>query len=173
MLMPHFRWNKRRLDFSTELTVAFSIWADQGTSVGRRVELKSPAPCPDPAGFRKDYLAFDQKCMADGEVVGAAVKGLGLRLPAPHPQSAGVESWDEARTSLSLLGRRRSGLAAHVVDRPAVVCFSDRRKTRHRRHDLDSYLPLSFDNAFNHGAGPYRRGNSGLRRIHPAGCSLA
>jgi hypothetical protein len=77
-VMPHPRWDKRKLDFTNKMTVTVSVWADQASSVNRKTELASPAPNPDPTGWRRDYLAFDEKYMSEGEALGAAVQGLGL-----------------------------------------------------------------------------------------------
>jgi hypothetical protein len=77
-LVPHPRWDKRRLDFTNSMKVTWSVWADQGSEVGRHVKLTSPAPNPDPAGWRKDYLNFDKKFAAEGEALGAVVRNLNL-----------------------------------------------------------------------------------------------
>jgi hypothetical protein len=79
-LVPHPRWDKRRLDFTNTLTVTWSVWADQGSEVGRQVKLTSPAPNPDPVGSRKDYLGFDKQYQAEGEALGAMVQST---IPLP------------------------------------------------------------------------------------------
>ena len=50
-LMPHPRWEKRRLDFTNTINVTWSVWADQGRVVDRQEKLSSPQPNPDPAGW--------------------------------------------------------------------------------------------------------------------------
>ncbi|MBI3860651.1 MAG: hypothetical protein HY290_02010 [Planctomycetia bacterium] len=85
-LVPHFRWNRRRLDFTNTMTVTCSIWSDQGTMVGRQAELKNPAPNPDPAGWRKDYLKFDREFTAAGEALGEAMQALSLLPIDPQRQ---------------------------------------------------------------------------------------
>ena len=73
-LVPHPRWEKRRLPFSNTFKLQWSIWCDQESAVDRQVALKNPGPNPDPAGWRKDYLKFDEKYQAEGEALGAMVR---------------------------------------------------------------------------------------------------
>jgi hypothetical protein len=80
-IVPHFRWEKRRLDFMNTINVTWSLWADQASEVGRKVKLTSPTPNPDPAGWRKDYLSYDQQYQAEGEAVGALMKTM-VSLPS-------------------------------------------------------------------------------------------
>jgi hypothetical protein len=86
LLMPHFRWKKRRLDFSMKLKATYSIWADQVTNVNPSLELKSPEPCRDPEVLRKTFLAYDEKYASDGEALGVAIKRQGLLRPSPERQ---------------------------------------------------------------------------------------
>jgi hypothetical protein len=73
-LLAHPRWDKRRLDFTNTMTVTWSVWADQGSETGRQMKLTSPAPNPDPAAWRKDYLGYDRQYQAEGEALGVVVQ---------------------------------------------------------------------------------------------------
>jgi len=86
LLMPHFRWKKRRLDYSPTVKVTYSLWADQGTNIDQHVELKSPDPCHDPDALRKVFLADDGKYASEGEALGIAIKSQGLIRPSPERQ---------------------------------------------------------------------------------------
>jgi hypothetical protein len=85
-LLPHFRWQKRRLVYSPTLRVSYSIWADEGSSVNQTVELKSSEPCHDPESLRKTYHANDEQYATAGEALGVAVKNEGYLLPTPERQ---------------------------------------------------------------------------------------
>jgi hypothetical protein len=86
LLMPHFRWKKRGLDYSPSVRVTSSVWADQGTNINQHVELKSPDPCHDPDALRKVFLAYDEKYASEGEALGIAIKSQGLIRPTPERQ---------------------------------------------------------------------------------------
>jgi hypothetical protein len=75
-LVPHLRWENRRLDFTNTISLTWSLWADQASEVSRKVKLTNPVPNPDPAGWRKDYLKFDQQFQAEGEALGALVQDM-------------------------------------------------------------------------------------------------
>jgi hypothetical protein len=49
------------------------------------VKLTNPAPNPDPAGWRKDYLGFDARLASFGEDFGKAMQGM-VSLPASVEQ---------------------------------------------------------------------------------------
>jgi hypothetical protein len=110
-LVVHPRWDKRRLDFTNTIKVTWSIWADQGTNVGRQLKLTSPTPNPDPAGWRKDYLAYDAQYAAQGEALGALVRTLGLLPSSPKGQRLWLLAAVAPRTSyaLRLPGEGKSG----------------------------------------------------------------
>jgi hypothetical protein len=79
-LLPNPRWEKRRLDFTNNLTVTWSVWADQGRMVDRQVKLTSPKPSPDAGGARNDYLRFDGQYQAEGEALGTVMQSI---IPLP------------------------------------------------------------------------------------------
>jgi pSer/pThr/pTyr-binding forkhead associated (FHA) protein len=81
LLLPHPRWDKRRLPFTNSLTATCSVWSDQGSSAGRSIKLSSPAPNPDAKTVRKDFLDQDKKYQAEGEAFGTVVQTL-IALPA-------------------------------------------------------------------------------------------
>jgi hypothetical protein len=80
LLVPNPRWEERRLNFTNYLKVTCNIWADQGSFAGQPVKLDSPAPYPDPEGYRRDALRFDTQCQAEGEALGAVMQAT---LPLP------------------------------------------------------------------------------------------
>ncbi len=79
-LVPHLRWVKRRLDFTNTISLTWSLWADQASEVSRKVKLTNPVPNPDPAGWRKDYLKYDEQYQAKGEALGAVMQDT-MSLP--------------------------------------------------------------------------------------------
>ena len=79
-LVPHPRWEKRRLDFTNTIALKWSLWADEASETGGQVKLTSPMPNPDPAGWRADYLKQDQQYQAEGEAVGAVMRNT-ITLP--------------------------------------------------------------------------------------------
>jgi len=79
-LEPDPRWVKRRLAFTNVITATWSLWSDQGSEVGRQVELINPVPDPDSARVRNKYLSEDQLHQAEGEAFGALMQGV-IELP--------------------------------------------------------------------------------------------
>jgi hypothetical protein len=79
-LLPHPRWNKRRLDFTNSITLTYSVMADSGRDLGRQTRLTNPMPNPDPNGWRSDYLRFDNQYAAIGESLG---QFMSLTYPQP------------------------------------------------------------------------------------------
>jgi hypothetical protein len=75
-LPAHPRWENGRLEFTNTIKVTWSVWADQGSEVGRQGTLTSPMPNPDPAGWRKDYLAAATPFRTEGEALGAVVRNF-------------------------------------------------------------------------------------------------
>jgi hypothetical protein len=80
-VLPHPRWDKRRLDFTNWMNVSVSVWADQGTDLKRQTRLASPAPNRDPEGWRRDYLGYDRQYATDGEALGKVLQTR-IALPA-------------------------------------------------------------------------------------------
>ena len=102
---------KRRLDFTNTINVTWSVWADQGRVVDRQEKLSSPQPNPDPAGWRKDYLAFDAQYQAEGEALGAVMQSM-VPLPVnPAGQRSLVREAAAPGTSyvFRLAGQGKSG----------------------------------------------------------------
>jgi hypothetical protein len=85
-LLPHPRWEKRRLPFTNTIKVKWSVWADQGSEVDRQVKLTNPTPNPDPAGWRKDYLDADKKYQSQGVALGAVVRNFRFLPIQPERQ---------------------------------------------------------------------------------------
>jgi hypothetical protein len=114
-LVPHPRWEKRRLPFTNTINVKWSVWADQGSEVDRHTKLTNPVPNPDPAGWRKDYLKFDKQYQAQGEALGAIVRNFKFLPIQPQRQ----------RRRLLELAAPGSSYAIQLTDRgkPFVVRF--------------------------------------------------
>ena len=80
-LVPHLRWERRRLDFANTVKLRWSLWADQASEVGREVTLTSPKPNPKAADWRQDYARFDRQGQAEGEAMGVMMQGT-IALPS-------------------------------------------------------------------------------------------
>jgi hypothetical protein len=67
-LLPHLRWDERRLVFVNSLSVRCSIWSDQGSDTGRITELVNPVPNPNPEIWRTNYLRYDDELAGIAEL---------------------------------------------------------------------------------------------------------
>src|SRR5262249_13151329 len=54
-LVPHPRWDRRRLPFTNTINLNWSVWADQGSEVHRQAQLANPTPNPNPTHWRNKY----------------------------------------------------------------------------------------------------------------------
>jgi len=64
------RWEKRRLDFTNSVNLTCSVWTDSGNNVDRKSHILNPQANPDPEGWRKDFLRFDNQSAERGELWG-------------------------------------------------------------------------------------------------------
>jgi hypothetical protein len=72
-LVPHPRWQKRRLPFTNTINVKYSVWTDEGREIGQTVKLTNPVPISDAKAARQDFLRQDKEHAAFGELFGLAV----------------------------------------------------------------------------------------------------
>ncbi|MFO0797619.1 MAG: hypothetical protein U0804_09075 [Gemmataceae bacterium] len=78
MLAPHPRWRRNRIEFTNTVRVTYSVWADQGTSLGMATTLENPKPHPDPEAARRELLRAEPAFLRDGEVLGLVVRSTAL-----------------------------------------------------------------------------------------------
>lgn len=88
-LRPHFRWERRRLDFTNSINISFSVWTESASNLGKNVHLTNPKPNPDSEGWRRDFLRFDNQEAATGELWGLLATAT---FPSPVPNGAGAVS---------------------------------------------------------------------------------
>ncbi|OYW74692.1 MAG: hypothetical protein B7Z37_16705 [Verrucomicrobia bacterium 12-59-8] len=70
----HPRLRSRRLPFSNDVTIRWSLWSDQGRELQRQCKTTNPRPIPDTQTLRGKYLGFDEDFQAAGEALGYALR---------------------------------------------------------------------------------------------------
>ncbi|MEO6809562.1 MAG: DUF4339 domain-containing protein [Isosphaeraceae bacterium] len=85
-LVPHPRWERRRLPFTNTVQLKWSVCSDQGSEVNQQAKLTNPTPNPDPDEWRKNYLDNDRQYQAEGEALGAIVRNFPFLPIKPERQ---------------------------------------------------------------------------------------
>lgn len=85
-LVPHPRWDRRRLVYSNTIKLTWTLWSDQGTEVHGHAELKNPQPNADSSTWRKNYLENDDRYQPEGEALGAVVRNFPFLPIVPERQ---------------------------------------------------------------------------------------